>query len=58
MGIEGYNRKSGTKTGMTSKGGSIGKKEREVLSMAKGSMGYDQGQEAVAAPAKEKEKGK
>ena len=56
MGIDGYSRKSGSKSGMTSKGGSIGKKEREVLSLAKGNMGYDQGQEAVAAPVKEKGK--
>ena len=41
MGIEGYSRKSGTKTGQTSKGGSIGKKEREVLSLAKGNMGFE-----------------
>ena len=56
MGIDGYSRKSGSKSGMTSKGGSIGKKEREVLSLAKGNMGYDQGQEAVAPPVKEKGK--
>ena len=56
MGIEGYSRKSGSKAGMTSKGGSIGKKEREVLSLAKGNKGYDQGQEAAATPAKEKGK--
>ena len=55
MGIEGYSKKSGSKAGMTSKGGSIGKKEREVLSLAKGNMGFDQ---AAAASTPEKEKSK
>ncbi len=55
MGIEAYSKKSGSKSGMTSKGGSIGKKEREVLNMAKGNMGFDVG---GATPAAEKEKSK
>ena len=54
MGIEGYSRKSGSKAGMTSKGGSIGKKEREVLSLAKGNMGYEGAGPETATPAKEK----
>ena len=41
MGIDGFNKKQGSKAGMTSKGGSIGKKEREVLNMAKGNMGFE-----------------
>ena len=41
MGIEGFTKKQGSKAGMTSKGGSIGKKEREVLNMAKGNMGFE-----------------
>ncbi len=56
MGIEGYSRKSGTKVGMTSKGGSIGKKEREVLNLAKGNMGFEQQGTETAAPTKEKGK--
>ena len=38
---------------MTSKGGSIGKKEREVLNLAKGNIGFETG-----APTTEKETGK
>ena len=54
MGIEGYSRKSGSKAGMTSKGGSIGKKEREVLSLAKGNMGYEGAGGPETPAAKEK----
>jgi hypothetical protein len=36
MGIEGVSRKTGAKGASSSKGGSIGKKEREVLSLTKG----------------------
>ena len=43
LGIEGISRKQGSKTGMTSKGGSIGKKEREVLNLAKGNIGFETG---------------
>ena len=39
MGIDGFSKKTGSKSGMTSKGGSIGKKEREVLNLAKGGFG-------------------
>lgn len=57
MGIEGGRRsKQGSKSGMTSKGGSIGKKEREVLNMAKGSIGFEL-EGAEEQPAKE-QKGK
>ena len=53
MGIEGFSKKMGSKSGQTSKGGSIGKKEREVLNLARGGFGE-------GAPAEEtgKEKGK
>ena len=54
MGIEGFSKKTGSKAGMTSKGGSIGKKEREVLSMAKGNMGFEIA--GAATPAKEEKK--
>ena len=59
MGIDiGRKAKLGSKSGMTSKGGSIGKKEREVVSMAKGSIGFD-GNEAAKEEKPEKEqKGK
>ena len=43
MGIEGKSKKVGSKSGMTSKGGSIGKKEREVIAMAKGNIGFEVG---------------
>ncbi len=43
MGIEGFSKKQGSKTGLTSKGGSIGKKEREVLNLAKGNIGFEVG---------------
>ena len=52
LGIEGISRKSGSKAGMTSKGGSIGKKEREVLNLAKGNIGFETGATG-AAPEKE-----
>ena len=55
LGIEGISRKTGSKAGMTSKGGSIGKKEREVLNLAKGNIGFDTG--AIAASTPEKESG-
>ena len=48
MGIEGFSKKVGSKSGMTSKGGSIGKKEREVLNLAKGNIGFDVNAGAVA----------
>ena len=54
LGIEGITRKQGSKTGMTSKGGSIGKKEREVLNLAKGNIGFETGTAATT----EKESGK
>ena len=57
MGIEGISRKTGSKTGMTSKGGTIGKKEREVLNLAKGNIGFEVGA-GGAAPAKEEGKNK
>ena len=41
LGITGITRKTGSKSGMTSKGGSIGKKEREVLNLAKGNIGFE-----------------
>ena len=47
MGIEGFSKKQGSKAGQTSKGGSIGKKEREVLNLAKG--GFGENTEAAAA---------
>ena len=54
MGIDGFSKKTGSKSGMTSKGGSIGKKEREVLSLAKGNIGFDIGTlGASASPTKE-----
>ena len=43
MGIDGFSKKVGSKSGMTSKGGNIGKKEREVIQMAKGNVGFDVG---------------
>ena len=49
LGIEGVQRKTGSKAGMTSKGGSIGKKEREVLNLAKGNIGFETGGGAVTA---------
>ena len=52
LGIEGISRKTGSKSGMTSKGGSIGKKEREVLNLAKGNIGFETGG-AIASPEKE-----
>ena len=56
LGIEGITRKQGSKTGMTSKGGSIGKKEREVLNLAKGNIGFETGA-ATETPTKETGKG-
>ncbi len=55
MGIEGYSKKQGSKSGMTSKGGKVGKKEREVLNMTKGNLGFEI--QGVVIP-EEKETGK
>ena len=52
MGIMGFTKKMGSKAGMTSKGGSIGKKEREVISLAKGNLSFES-QPGPATPAKE-----
>ena len=54
LGIEGISRKQGSKSGMTSKGGSIGKKECEVLNLAKGNIGFETG---TTTPEKETGKG-
>jgi len=43
LGIKGTSKKQGTKTGITSKGGQFGKKDREILEMTKGNLGYDLG---------------
>ena len=52
MGIQGFTKKMGSKAGMTSKGGSIGKKEREVISLAKGNLSFESSA-GTAAPTKE-----
>ena len=57
LGIDGITRKQGSKSGMTSKGGSIGKKEREVLNLAKGNIGFETGGTAGATTEKETGKG-
>ena len=55
LGIEGITKKSGSKSGMTSKGGNLGKKEREVLNMAKGNIGFEiEAREAVKEESKTK----
>ena len=41
LGIKVGGKKTGSKAGMTSKGGNISKKEREVLNMAKGHIGFE-----------------
>ena len=56
MGIEGFSKKTGSKSGMTSKGGSIGKKEREVLNLAKGNIGFETGVADAASGKEEKKK--
>ena len=43
LGIKSTGKKTATKIGMTSKGGQIGKKEREVLNMTKGNLGFESG---------------
>ena len=53
LGITGITRKTGSKSGMTSKGGSIGKKEREVLNLAKGNIGFEIGGGAPATTEKD-----
>ena len=52
MGIEGSKKKMGSKSGQTSKGGSLGKKEREVLNLAKGNMGFEITSGATASETK------
>lgn len=52
LGIKVGPAKRGSKSGITSKGGSLGKKEREVLQLAKGSLGYEVGSAVSSSDAK------
>ena len=56
LGIKSGPKKQGSKTGITSKGGSLGKKEREVLQMARGNIGYEIGGPSSSSTSQEEKK--
>ncbi|CDW86245.1 UNKNOWN [Stylonychia lemnae] len=58
LGIKGTSKKQGSKSGITSKGGHFGKKEREVFEMTKGNLGYEMGGKHTSEDANEDKKTK